>query len=139
MNVFNVIGRVGNKDAVTRFTQGGKAVTGWSLAVDSGWGDKKQTLWIDCNAWGERYEKLAQYIVKGAQLGVTGELGTREYEGKTYLTLEVRDVTLLGGRSGEARQDQGQASAKAPVSGGGGVDEDIPFLPVGRGIGGHAI
>src|SRR5690606_14918974 len=108
-------------------------------AVDKGFGQNKQTLWIDCNAWGERYEKLSQYIVKGSQLGVTGELGTREYEGKTYLTLDVRDVTLLGGRSGEARQDQGNASAKAPASSGGGMDEDVPFSPIGRGIGGYAI
>jgi len=136
MNVFNAIGRVG-KDALTRHTANGKSVTGWSLAVDKGFGQNKQTLWIDCSAWGERYERLAEYITKGAQLGVTGELGTREYEGKTYLTLDVRDVTLLGGRSGEARQDQGNASAKAPA--GGGMDDDIPFDRLARGIGGYAI
>ena len=125
MNVFSAIGRIG-KDAVTR-NAGGKPVTGWSLAVDKGWGDRKQTIWIDCSAWGERYEKLAAYIVKGSQLGVTGELGTREYEGKTYLTLDVRDVTLLGGRSSETRQDSHSPSARTPVPSGGGMDDDIPF------------
>ena len=105
MNNLNAIGRVGAKDAITRYTQAGEPVTGWSMAVDSGYGDKKQTLWIDCSAWGKRFERVAEYITKGAQLGVTGELGTREHEGKTYITLRVADVTLLGDKR------EGQPSA----------------------------
>lgn len=97
MNSCNFIGRIG-RDAVTRYTNAGKAVTGWSLAVDSGFGDNKTTTWIDCTLWGERGEKLAQYLTKGSQVGVTGEIGTREHEGKTYVTLRVADVTLIGGK-----------------------------------------
>lgn len=33
MNNFSAVGRIG-RDAVTRFTQAGKAVTSWALAVD---------------------------------------------------------------------------------------------------------
>lgn len=97
MNSCNFIGRAG-RDAQTRYTVSGKTVTGWSLAVDSAFGDNKTTIWLDCNLWGERGGKLAEYITKGSQLGVTGELGTREHEGKTYITLNVRDVTLVGGK-----------------------------------------
>ena len=111
MNSYNAIGRVG-KDAQTRFTQGGDPVTGWSLAVDSGYGDKKQTLWFDCSLWGKRGEKVAEYITKGSQLGVTGELGTREHDGKTYLTLRVGEVSLIGGR-----QDTGNTSSSGPRGG----------------------
>ena len=106
MNNFNAIGRVG-RDAVTRYTQAGKPVTGWALAVDKGWGDNKQTVWLDCSLWGERGEKLAQHITKGSQLGVTGEIGTREHDGKTYITLDVRDVTLVGGRGEQQAQTGG--------------------------------
>ncbi|KRG39124.1 hypothetical protein ARC78_15005 [Stenotrophomonas pictorum JCM 9942] len=67
--------------------------------MDSGFGDKKQTIWIDCSAWGKRFEKVGEYITKGSQLGVSGELGTREHDGKTYITLRVADVTLVGGKS----------------------------------------
>ena len=98
MNICTFIGRVGAKDAITRFTQAGKPVTGWSIAVDSGFGDNKQTLWIDCNWWGERSQKVAEYIRKGDRIGVSGELGTREHEGKTYLTLRVAEVTLCGNK-----------------------------------------
>lgn len=100
MNNCSFIGRAG-KDAETRFTQGGKPVTSWSIAVDCGWGDKKQTIWIDCNGWGERFGKVGEHIKKGNQVGVTGELGTREYNGKTYITLNVQSVTLVGGKSSE--------------------------------------
>lgn len=108
MNNYNAIGRVG-KDAQTRFTQGGDPVTGWSLAVDSGYGDKKQTLWLDCSLWGKRGEKVAEYITKGSQLGVTGELGTREHDGKTYLTLRVGEVSLIGGRQESGGRPQRSA------------------------------
>ena len=133
MNVFNCIGCVG-KDAVERFTQGGKPVTGWSLAVDNGFGDNKQTIWLDCSWWGERAGKVAQYITKGSQLGVTGELGTREHDGKTYITLNVRDVSLVGGKqdtgNGTPRSNAPKAQRRDPVPVGADVpfdDENIPF------------
>ncbi len=128
MNKYCVIGRVG-KDAQTRFTQGGDAVTGWSMAVDAGFGDKKQTLWLDCSLWGKRGEKVAQYITKGSQVGVTGELGTREHEGKTYLTVRVDEVSLIGGKRDEAPRSNRGGGGQSPPSG---ADEpfpqdDIPF------------
>lgn len=94
MNVFTAIGRVG-RDAVVR-NAGDTPVAGWSLAVDAGYGDRKVTTWLDCSLWGKRAESVAQHIRKGDRLGVTGEIATREHEGKTYVTLKVSDVTLLG-------------------------------------------
>ena len=125
MNSFNAIGRVG-KDAVTR-QAGNSQVTSFSLAVDSGFGDKKQTLWLDCSAWGDRFAKVGGYITKGSQLGVTGELGTREHDGKTYLTLRVADVTLVGGKrdDGERRPQQRQERQSAPADDF--EDDSIPF------------
>jgi single-strand DNA-binding protein len=127
---FNDVGRIG-KDAVTRFTQGGEPVTGWSLAIDSGYGDKKQTLWLDCSAWGKRWEGVTPYLVKGAQVSVQGELGTREHEGKTYLTLRIADLKLVGGK-GEAKPESSapRQQRQAPAPAGNDVppdDDDIPF------------
>jgi len=139
MNNFNAIGRVG-RDAVTRYTQTNKAVTGWALAVDKGWGDNKQTVWLDCSLWGERGEKLAQHITKGSQLGVTGEIGAREHDGKTYVTLDVRDVTLVGSKQegsgggsnsgAPARQRPARATDNVPSAADSMADlaDDIPFV-----------
>ena len=140
MNSCNFIGRVG-RDAQVRYTQGGKAVTGWALAVDTGFGDSKTTLWLDCSWWGDRATKVADYIKKGDRLGVVGEIGSREHEGKTHVTLNVRDVTLLGnkqeggtsssGSRGGAPQRTRPLPATAPAEDDFRAD-DIPFIS-GRG------
>lgn len=46
--------------------------------------------------YGKRAESLAQYLVKGQQVTVTGTLSEREYDGKKYQTLRVNDVALQG-------------------------------------------
>lgn len=129
MNNCSFVGRVG-RDAVVRYTQGGKAVTGWALAVDRGWGDQKQTVWLDCSWWGERGTKVADFIKKGDRLAVTGELGTREHEGKVHVTLDIRDVTLLGSKP-EGQQQPRQAPPKGratpPDSYEDFTDDDLPF------------
>lgn len=114
MNVLTVIGRIG-RDAVTRYTQNEKAITGWTVAVDTGWGENKKTTWLDCKLWGERGVKLADRIKKGDRIGVTGELGTREHEGKTYVTLDVRDVTMLAPKR-DGEQPQRQAPSRPAPS-----------------------
>jgi len=137
MNNFSAVGRIG-RDAVTRFTQAGKAVTSWALAVDRGFGDNKQTVWLDCSLWGDRGQKLAEHIRKGDRLGVVGEIGTREHDGKTYVTLDVKDVTLLGGKQegqsgGTSSRRGGQEQRERPQRATDNAsrdefeDSDIPF------------
>ena len=125
MNNCAFIGRVG-KDAVLRHTQGGDPVAGWSLATDAGYGDKKVTTWIDCSLWGKRAEKLAEFIKKGDRIAVVGELSTREHEGKTYVTLKVAEVTLLGEKKEGQRQDAPAPRQQAPAQSFE-QDEEIPF------------
>jgi single-strand DNA-binding protein len=134
---FSDVVRIG-KDAVTRYTSNSKAVTGFSAAVDSGFGDNKKTIWLDCSAWGERWEKVAPYLLKGSQAFVQGELGTREHDGKTYITVDVKELKLIGGKPNGERQDsaprqQRQAAAPAgDASNGFPDDDDIPFAPIPR-------
>jgi single-strand DNA-binding protein len=104
MNVLTVSGNLG-KDAVVR-KAGDQSVAGFSLAMKSGYGDKAQTIWLDCSLWGKQAESgLVQYLKKGQFVVLSGELGTREHEGKTYLTLRVANVTL-GGKSESAPAQQ---------------------------------
>ena len=122
LNVCTFKGRVG-KDAVTRATPSGKVVTGFSLAVDVGWGERKSTVWIDCALWGERGEKLARHLVKGSQPTVSGELGTREHEGKTYITLNVRECDPEW--QADAAPTQRERGAPQPMQ----DDFDDGFIP----------
>lgn len=128
MNVFNAIGRVG-RDAEVRYTQGGDAILKFTVAVDAGFGDKKTTTWFDCSLFGKRGEKLVEHIRKGDRIGVTGELSTREHEGKTYLQLRLNDLTLLAGKRDDTpqRQDTSPRATRtepAPLTDDG---DDIPF------------
>ena len=108
MNNATFAGRIG-RDAEVRHTGGGKPVAGFSLAVDeyAGQGEKK-TLWIDCSLWGDRAEKLAQYLAKGTPVAVSGQVGIRVYESngqtKSTLTLRVAELTLLGKPEGSREQ-----------------------------------
>jgi len=97
------------------------------VAVKAGYGDKEETLWLDCALWGKRAEgRLTEYLKKGQQVAVTGELGTREHEGKTYLTLRLSDVTLIGGK-GQTNSSQ-QSTSGGDLSGSqSGIEDDIPF------------
>jgi single-strand DNA-binding protein len=122
MNVFTFSGNLG-KDCRKATTQGGTAVCGFPVAVKAGYGDKEQTIWVDCSIWGKRAESgLPDYLVKGQKVMVSGELGTREHEGKTYLTCKVAEIDLAGGQSGSKPQQEAQQE-----SGFDGFDDDIPF------------
>jgi len=125
MSNFKELVRIG-KDAQTRYTQGGKAVTGFSAAYDNGWGDNKQTVWLDCSIWGERGEKVASSLTKGTQIVVEGDIGTREHDGKTYLTLKVSEFKFAGGKP-EGGQRQATRAQQTTVSDDGFDSDSIPF------------
>ena len=111
MNVLSATGNLG-KDCNTNNVNG-TAVCNFAVAMKSGFGDRAQTIWLDCALWGKQAEsKLVDYLVKGQQVAVSGEMGTREHEGKTYMTLRVNQISLVGGKS-----EGGQAPA--PQNGGG--------------------
>lgn len=135
MNYAHFAGRIG-RDADLRHTQDGKAVLNFALAVDTGYGDRKETLWVDCALWGERGEKLAQYLTKGKAVTVSGDVGLRTFDKRdgshgASLTCNVQRLTLQGG--GEARQAApAPAAERAPAqrplpAGEPGFDDDIPF------------
>ena len=122
MNVLTITGNLG-KDARTA-NAGGTAVANFSVAVRSGFGEKEQTIWVDCSLWGKQAEsKLLDYLVKGQQVAVSGEMGTREHEGKTYITLRVSSIDLVGKKGDTPAPASAPAPAKAAVVN----EDDVPF------------
>ena len=124
MNSLSIIGRVG-KDAATKTVGNNRLATSWSVAVNVGWGEKQETLWFDCTMWGDRGEKVGAHIAKGDQIGVTGSLSTREHDGKTYLKIDVQDVTLIGGKR-EGGESNRPARSEGRSSGGRGAQHSGP-------------
>lgn len=92
MNNAQLIGRI-TKDIDLRYTQSGKAVVGFTLAVDRRKRDNGADF-IQCVAWGKTAELMAQYTHKGSKIGVSGHIQTRNYEKngqKVFVTEIVAD------------------------------------------------
>lgn len=122
MKNLTLAGRL-TRDAELRTVNSGDQVLGFSVAVDDRNGREKTTLFFDCSLWGKRGEALQQYLTKGSSVTVSGDLGRRENDGKTYLTVRVNDVTLQGGKP------QGEGVAGKPSGPKESYDfaGDIPF------------
>lgn len=125
MQVTMIAGNVG-KDAELRRTQSGDAVLGFSVAVDNGKdknGNKRDSTWYRCSVWGKRAESLEAYIKKGTKLALTGRVGVDVYEGRGSLTLNVNELTFMGGGSQERSDDRQQYDEPARND----IDDEIPF------------
>jgi single-strand DNA-binding protein len=142
-NVFCFTGAVG-RDAEVRYAPSGLAVLSFTVANNIGFGDKQQTLWIQVTLFGKRAEgQLQNYLKKGQQVFVSGELTQREYQAKdgttkTSLDLNANIIDLIG-KKNEASQPQQSYQTQgvreqAPVRQGAShdnfdapYDDDIPF------------
>jgi single-strand DNA-binding protein len=149
VNKVTLIGHLG-RDAETKFTPSGVAMTKFSVATNRRWKDqqtgewKEETDWANVVLW--RQENLANYLTKGKQVYVEGRLQTRSYDDKDgkkqYMTEVVaEDVILLGGRGGEGggtpdmdsrpvsmpRSAARPAAVQEPGGDQGITDDDVPF------------
>lgn len=131
MQNITVAGRLG-QDSKLATTQAGKDVLNFTVAVDQGYGDRKQTNWWRVSLWGERGRKLAQYLRKGSQVTVTGNFELGEYEGKPQLNIMANEIALQGGKQ-DGSQGHSDGFQDKPAAGGFGddLDDSVPFLDGG--------
>lgn len=86
---------------------GSNKVASFSVAVN-GYANREKTVhYFDCSIWGKRGESAMQFLSKGAKISVSGDLGTREHNGKTYLTVNASDFTPMGGGNQDNQSSQG--------------------------------
>lgn len=121
-NKIQIIGNVG-QDPDLRFTQSGKPVLGFSVADtprrfnrDTGeWEDAGETLWLQCSLWDRKAETMAEHVVKGTRVMVTGTLKARSYttrEGEQRTVTEVTaDEVAIIPKANQQGPQQGQRSA----------------------------
>ncbi|HVO37625.1 MAG TPA: single-stranded DNA-binding protein [Spirochaetia bacterium] len=143
-----LVGRL-TRNAELKYTNSGAAVSKFSIAINQR--RKKDDQWVDEShffdivLWGKSAEAINQYLVKGKQVGVEGQLRQNrwEQEGQSRSKVEIfaTNVMLLGG-GGAGRQGGpgGPSGASGPEPRGGGTDfpegappssdnfeDDIPF------------
>lgn len=133
-----LVGNLGN-DPEMRYTPSGVPVASFSLAVNKSWttqdGQRQdKTTWFRITTWRKQAEIISQYLTKGRQVLVVGEIEEArpwtDRDGNPRATLEVtaQIIKFLGNRndvmatpSGDTSSfDENQSSEDLS-------DEDIPF------------
>jgi single-strand DNA-binding protein len=122
MNTVILLGRL-TKDPDVRLTQAGKMVCLFTLAVDTGYGEKKQTAFIPIVVWGNVGEACGNHLSKGSKALVDGRINMRSYDNrdgkKVYVTEVIASaVEFLDGKP-NSKPDNGPDTACQ--------DNDVPF------------
>jgi|SRR5690625_1820847 len=125
INTATVTGRL-VKDVDLRYSQSGKAVANFTVAVNRPFksqnGDREADF-INVVQFGKGAELTAQYMNKGSQIGVTGRIQTRNYENnegrRVYVTEIVADqVAFLDSKnSNQSKQTQNNQRNNNPFGG----------------------
>ena len=153
-NTVHLTGRIGN-DPEPRYFDDGKVVVNVSLASRrkyhslervaeniKSWEDE-ETEWYSLEIWGQSAEYVAQFVDKGARVGVIGSLQIDEWtdretgEPRQRAKIVVRDFDLLETRAeAEARRSGRQGggpSSSSSSSSSYGRDDDGGYAPAGTG------
>ena len=96
-----LVGRM-TRDAELRYTPSNQAVATFSLAVNRNFksqNGEREADFINCVIWRQQAENLANWAKKGALIGITGRIQTRNYENqqgqRVYVTEVVADSFQL--------------------------------------------
>ncbi len=128
-----LLGNLGDAPEL-RYTPSGTPVASFSLAVNKAWTTQdgkreEKTTWFRVTVWRKQAEMVAQYLTKGRQVLVIGEMqeahAWSDKEGNPRATLEVtaQFVKFLGSKG-----ENGNGTADAPQETGDEEDsEPIPF------------
>lgn len=133
LNSVTLTGRLG-RDPELRYSQASKAWTTFALAVDDGFGERRQTYWIDCKAFDKTAESLCNYTAKGSRIGVSGKLTIETWEDKqsgqkrSKAVVVVNSMELLDSKKDQQDgEPRGKTSRQLHDEMGVSPNEDIPF------------
>ena len=133
-----IVGNLG-RDPELRYTDDGTPVCDFSVATNRRWhrpdgSQGEETVWFRITAWRRMAEVCNQYLQKGKQVLVEGQLkpdgngGPRVWtgnDGEARASYEVTALTVkfLGGRGGATGPNgEGEPESSAELS-----EEEIPF------------
>lgn len=109
-----LVGRL-TRDPELRHTPQNQAVATFGLAVNRQFKNangEREADFINCVIWRQQAENLANFAKKGALIGITGRIQTRNYENqqgqKVYVTEVVADTFQML----ESNKSQGEQSNK---------------------------
>jgi single-strand DNA-binding protein len=130
-----IVGNLG-RDPEMRYTPSGVPVTDFSVAVSRRWTgqdgqQQEKTVWFRVTAWRRQAELASQYLSKGRQVMVIGEVEEpdvwqdREGNYRSNLQVTARTIQFLGGRGD--METGGFGGSQSSEGDDGPSDEEIPF------------
>ena len=142
INNVTLVGRL-TKDVELKYTPANQAVAQFTLAVNRTFKNangERESDFINCVIWRKSAENFANFVKKGALVGITGRIQTRNYENaqgqRVYITEVVAEnFQILESRNQQQGQQQGQVKQQQvkqpdPFSGGTPMslnDDSLPF------------
>ena len=135
MNKVIIMGRM-TKDPELKYSQSGTAVAKFSIAVDTGWGDKKETSFFNVVAFKKSAENICKYFSKGQRILCEGSLKQNSWtdkDGNKRSTVEINlfqfDFIESKGSKSDSQPAQNQQSEEPPMfpTDNPFDDEGIPF------------
>ena len=138
INKVILIGNLG-RDPETRYSQGGSAVTNFSVATTESWRDRnsgeqqERTEWHNVVCFARLAEIAGEYLRKGSKVYIEGSLRTSSWEAqdgqKRYRTeVMARDLQMLDSRGGAGSAPTGFESSQPAAAGGGPPPSNAPTL-----------
>ena len=112
------------KDPELRYTQSGKAVVTLNLAINSGYGDKKETLFMRGTAWEKTAESCNTYLTKGKKVAIEGRLQENKFKDKdgnekSTIQLQIERIEFL------SPKEEGTQPPQKEVQQESGIEEEI--------------
>lgn len=119
LNVVTLTGRVTKDATIESVGAKGTRLTKFGLANNTGFGQYEKTNFFNVQIWGKQGEAVAQYIVKGKQVGVTGTLECQKwtaYDGtpKESWNLTCTGVTLLADAKNQQQRQVPEYQSTVP-------------------------
>ena len=144
INNVTLVGHL-TKDVELKYTPANQAVAQFTLAVNRTFKNangERESDFINCVIWRKSAENFANFVKKGALIGITGRIQTRNYENTQGQRVYVTEVVAENFQMLESRnQQQGQQQAQPqqakqqqakqpdPFSGGAPMDLNDDSLP----------
>jgi len=133
LNKVVIIGRL-TKDPELKYTPSGTAIANYTLAVDDGIDGatkEKKVNFINCIAFKNTAENLANYQKKGSKIAVFGKIQVRNYENAEGKRVYVTEVVAHEIEYLDSRSTNDAGGSNDPFSGPGKTiditDDDLPF------------
>lgn len=144
VNRVTILGNLGN-DPEVKYTASGSAIANLTVATSEEWkdkttGEKREAVeWHRVVLFGKLAEVAGEYLRKGSQVYIEGQLRTRKWTDNAGVEKYTTEIVvgmngvmqMIGGKQENKPQQQSKPAQSGPSVPPVDFSDDIPFAPIG--------